>query len=60
MIDRIKKEIDLNRMDTSAYKDYIKSFTEVEKAKELFEENEDFKKLISDKKEVKKEEDEYF
>ena len=58
MIDEIKKRIDLNKKDKTAYKEYIKSFCDSEKAKELFKNNSDFKNLKKEKK--KEKEDEYF
>jgi hypothetical protein len=45
MIDKIKKVIDKNKNDTHSYYEYIKSFCESKKAKELFKKNEEFKKL---------------
>ena len=61
MIEKIKEKIDFNKIDKKPYKDYIKSFVECEKAKELFKDDEYFKELVDDKKEKNnKEEDEYF
>ena len=37
--------IDKNRNDTSSYNKYIKSFCDSKKAKELFKNNDEFKKL---------------
>ena len=60
MIDEIREKIDLNKKDRETYKEYIKSFTSCEKAKELYSNDDDFNKLIGEKKENKKEEDEFF
>ena len=45
MIDKIKKIIDKDKNDKEVYKEYIKSFCESEKAKELFKNDDDFKDL---------------
>ena len=58
MIDKIKQKIDDNKKDIETINAYIKSFVESEKAKEIFKENDDFKLLNKEKKEIK--EDEYF
>lgn len=61
MIEKIKEKIDYNKKDKSAYKEYIKSFVNSDKAKELFGDNEYFKELNEeDNKEGNKEEDEFF
>ena len=61
MIDEIREKIDLNKKDRESYKNYIKSFTSSEKAKELFADNKSFKELLGEKEEeIKKEEDEFF
>lgn len=58
MIDKVKQKIDDNKKDIETINAYIKSFIESEKAKELFKDNDDFKSLNKEKKEIK--EDEYF
>ena len=58
MIDKIKQKIDDNKKDIETINAYIKSFVESEKAKEIFKDNDDFKSLNKEKKEIK--EDEYF
>ena len=45
MIEKIKQKIDENKKDKRSFKEYIKSFCSSDKAKELFEDNEEFKKL---------------
>lgn len=63
MIDEIREKIDLNKKDRKTYKEYVKSFTTIDKAKELYEGNDDFNRLINNKKEKKEEvkkEDEFF
>ena len=39
MIDEIREKVDLNKKDRTTYKQYIKAFTDCEKAKELFKDN---------------------
>ena len=56
MIDKIKKKIDENKKDRKTFKEYIKSFCETEKAKELFENDDEFKRLKELSKEKEKEE----
>ena len=51
--------LDLNKKDRKTYKEYVKSFTDCEKAKELFAEDDNFTKLLGEKKQDKKE-DEFF
>ena len=58
MIDKVKQKIDDNKKDIETINAYIKSFVESEKAKEIFKDNDDFKSLNKEKKEIK--EDEYF
>ncbi len=62
MIEKLKDKIDENKNDKTSYKKYIKSFCDSKKANELFNNNEEFKKLKEkiDKKENPKKEDEYF
>ena len=60
MIDEIREKIDLNKKDIESYKEYVKAFVDLEKAKELFKDNSDYKYLVGEKKEEIKEEDEFF
>lgn len=61
MIDEIREKVDLNKKDRTTYKQYIKAFTDCEKARELFKDDSSFKKLIGEKEEeIQKEEDEFF
>jgi len=55
MIEKIKRKIDENKKDRKTFKEYIKSFCDSNKAKELFAENEDFKKLSNLNKKEKEE-----
>ena len=45
MIEKIKEKINKDKKDKDNYKEYIKSFCNSKKAKELFKSNEDFNKL---------------
>ncbi len=45
MIEKIKNIINKNKKDKEVYKEYIKCFCDSEKAKELFKDNNEFKKL---------------
>ena len=61
MEEKIKSKIDELKKDKSSYKKYIKSFCDSEKAKELFNNNDEFnilKEKVNEKNEKK--EDEYF
>ena len=60
MIDEIREKIDLNKKDRKSYKDYVKSFINCDKAKELYSDDKDFQKLTGEKEENKTEEDEFF
>lgn len=60
MIEKIKQKIDENKADKETFKEYIKSFTECKEAVELFKNDESFKKILEEKEDIKKEEDEYF
>lgn len=61
MIDEIREKIDLNKNDRKTYQDYIKSFISSEKAKEIFKDNADFKKLTKEEiTEENENEDEFF
>ena len=55
MIEEIKKKIDKNKKDKDVYKKYVKSFCESTKAKELFNNSDEFKE-INKQFETKKEE----
>lgn len=59
MIEELKKRIDKSKNDKTIYKEYIKSFCESEKAKELFKNNKEFQKLKGENK-PKEKEDEFF
>ena len=56
MIEKIKNKIDENKKDRKTFRDYIKSFCNCEKAKELFKDNDEFKKLNSSIEKKEKEE----
>ena len=56
MIEKIKKKIDENKSDKETFKEYIKSFCSCEKAKELYKDDDEFKKLEEISKEEEKEE----
>ena len=60
MIEEIKKRIDKNKKDKTVYKEYIKSFCESEKAKELFKNNKEFQNLNKLNNNTKEKEDEFF
>ena len=45
MIEKLKKKIDKEKSSRNVHIDYIKSFCNSPKAKELFKEDEEFKKL---------------
>lgn len=62
MEEKLKNKIDEMKKDKSSYKKYIKSFCESEKAKELFNSNDEFNTLkeSTDEKKKDKKEDEYF
>ena len=60
MIDEIREKIDLNKKDRKTYRDYVKSFISSDKAKEIYAENSEFKKLTGTKETTDKKEDEYF
>ena len=60
MVEEIKKRIDKSKNDKTVYREYIKSFCESEKAKELFKNNKEFGKLKPEEKETKEKEDEFF
>ncbi len=56
MIEKIKERITKNKNEKENYIGYIKSFCESEKAKELYNGNEEFKNLnefLENKKDIK-------
>ena len=60
MIDEIKEKIDLNKKDRKTYQEYIKAFTDSEKAREIYKDDEYFSRLTGEKIVEQKEEDEFF
>ena len=61
MLEKIKNQIEKDKLDRESYKEYIESFTSSDSIKEFYKNDDIFNKLIDKKEESNNEnEDDYF
>lgn len=53
MLDKVKNIIKTNKENKEIYNYYVKIFSNIKKSKELFGENDEFKKISEIKKDIK-------